>query len=321
MRQRQPGNRCEIMTTSSTELTLPALQGSSLLGFLAALGAFRILAKLPETGDIRMHWVPGGGSYCPVLRFQSPADPNVIVEKLHGALRSLAGHYVITVDKDLKIPLPVFRNLASKAAEDFLAQTDPSAASMVAAFGCDAVGNDYGTIEDTAFRTMSGAGHQHFLEFMNLLAKETTLEQLHEAIFGPWHYRDSSPTMRWDAEDDRRYALRWDEPSKDPVRTVRGANLLAIAALPLFPVVPTSSNTVATTGFSGRGSRDTFITWPIWTGWLGLDTVCSLLGLKELQRRSDTSAEFLKLNGIAAIYRSQRITLGKYRNFTPAAPL
>ncbi|MGO8701017.1 MAG: hypothetical protein ACLQVY_25275 [Limisphaerales bacterium] len=309
------------MRTSPTELTLPALQGSSLLGFLAALGAFRTLAMLPEGSDVCMRWVPGGGSYCPVLRLPSPAAPEVIVEKLHIALRDLAGHYVLTVDKDLKIPRGVFRKLAAKAAEDFLTHTDPTAASMVAAFGCDAVGNEDGTIEDTAFRTMSGAGHQHFLEFMNLLAKETTQEQLHEALFGPWRYRDSSPTMRWDAEDDRRYALRWDEPSKDPVRTVRGANLLAIAALPFFPVVPTSSSTVATTGFSGRGSRDTFVTWPIWKGWLSLDAVHSLLGFRQSQGRSEIPMKLLEMYGLAAIYRSQRITLGKYRNFTPAASI
>jgi hypothetical protein len=191
---------------------------------------------------------------------------------------------------------------------------------MVAAFGCGAVGNEDGNIEDTAFRTMSGAGHQHFLEFMNILAKETTLEQLREALFGPWRYRDPSPTMRWDAEDDRRYALRWDEPSKDPVRTVRGANLLAIAALPLFPVVPVSSSDVATTAFRGRGSRDTFITWPIWNGWLGLEVTRSLLNLKELQD-PEVSSDELQAYGIMAAYRSQRITLGKYRNFTPAAPV
>lgn len=306
---------------STAELTLPALQGSSLLGFLAALGAFRTLATPPEKSEVRMRWVPGGGSYCPVLRLPIPAEPDLVVEKLRTALRGFAGHYVITVEKDLKIPRANFRKLATKAAEDFLSHADLTAANMVAAFGCDAVGNDEGMIEDTAFRTMSGAGHQHFLEFMNVLAEETTAEQLHEALFGPWRYRDSSPTMRWDVEDDRRYALRWDEPSKDPVRTVRGANLLAIAALPLFPVVPTSGTTVATTGFSGRGSRDTFVTWPIWTGWLSLDAVRSLLTLKELQDRSGMSASALGLIGVAAIYRSQRITLGKYRNFTPASPL
>jgi hypothetical protein len=306
---------------SNAEITLPALQGSSLLGFLAALGAFRTLATLPETSEVRMRWVSRGSSYCPVLRLPIPTEPDAVVGKLHSALRGLAAHYVITVDKDLKISRATFRKLSTRAAEDFLSHTDPTAASMVAAFGCDAVCNDEGTIEDTGFRTMSGAGHQHFLEFMNVLAQETTAEQLRESLFGPWRYRDSSPTMRWDAEDDRRYALRWDEPSKDPVRTVRGANLLAIAALPLFPVVPTSGTTVTTTGFSGRGSRDTFVAWPIWTGWLALDAVRSLLALKELQDCGGASASGLTSLGVAAIYRSQRITLGKYRNFTPASPL
>lgn len=307
---------------STAELTLPALQGSSLLGFLAALGAFRTLATLQETSDVRMRWVPGGGSYCPVLRLPTPAEPASVVEKLHAALRGLASHYVITVDKDLKIPRANFRKLATKAAENFLSHADSAAAGMVAAFGCDAVCNDKGMIEETGFRTMSGAGHQHFLEFMTVLAKETTAEQLHEALFGPWRYRDSSPTMRWDAEDDRRYALRWDEPSKDPVRTVRGANLLAIAALPLFPVVPTSGTTVATTGFTGRGSRDTFVAWPIWTGWLSLDAVRSLLSLKALQDRSNSCASACGPLGMAAVYRSQRINpTSKYRNFTPAEPM
>jgi hypothetical protein len=308
------------MSTPSNELTLTGLKGSSLLGFLAALGAFRTLSIESETSDISMSWIPGGGSYHPVLRMASAIDIDAAVERIHRELTRLAGHYVLIADKDLKISLAAFQKLAARAAKDFLANSDQNAVSMVAAFGCGAVGNEDGNIEDTAFRTMSGAGHQHFLEFMNILAKETTLEQLREALFGPWRYRDPSPTMRWDAEDDRRYALRWDEPSKDPVRTVRGANLLAIAALPLFPVVPVSSSDVATTAFRGRGSRDTFITWPIWNGWLGLEVTRSLLNLKELQD-PEVSSDELQAYGIMAAYRSQRITLGKYRNFTPAAPV
>jgi hypothetical protein len=309
------------MKNSFTELTFPALQSSSLLGFMASLGAFRTLAMLPDGNDLRMRWVPGGGSYCPELCFSWPTDSKVIIEKLHASLHNLADHHVITIDKDLKISRDVFRKLATEAVDNFLTHTDPTAASLVAAFGCDAVGNKDGTIEDTAFRTMSGAGHQHFLEFMNLLAKETTSEQLREALFGPWRYRDSSPTMRWNVEDDRRYALRWDEPSKDPVRTVRGANLLAIAALPLFPVIPTSSTTVVTVGFNGRGSRDTFITWPIWSQWLGLDVVRSLLGSIAYHEKDKSSMKLMQTHGVVAAYRCQRITLGKYRNFTPATAL
>ena len=308
------------MSTQSIEFRLPALQASSLLGFLAALGLFRTLDSLPETVGIKLKWIAEGGSYCPVVRLPSQLDANLMLEKLHAGLRFLAGAYVITLHKDLKISCAEFRDLAVRAANDYLAEKETMAAGMTAAFGCDAVLNKEDLIEDTAFRTMSGAGHQHFLEFMNLLAKETTQEQLREAIFGPWRYRDSSPVMRWDHEDDRRYALRWDEPSKDPVRTVRGANLLAIAALPLFPTAPLSNHEIATTGFKGKGSRSTFVTWPIWRSWLPLDVVRSLLALGELQENTITASDLAPL-GICAIYQSQRITLGKYRNFTPAKAL
>jgi len=289
---------------------------------MAALGAFRTLAGLPEYANLRMRWTPIGNSYVPVLRGSALADRESVLTNLHAAMASFAGHYSITIDKDLKIACDAFRALAERAATDFLSGNDPLAAAMTAAFGCDAIGNDDGQIEDTAFRTMSGAGHQHFLEFMDVLAKETTLEQLQEAVWGPWLYRDPSPVMRWDSEDDRRYALRWDEPSKDPVRTVRGANRLAIAALPLFPVVPVSGSAVATTGFSGRSSRDTFIAWPIWNGWLNLDAVRSVLSLKELQKRTEVSALTVRIRGVCAVFRSQRINpTSKYRNFTPAEPL
>lgn len=279
-----------------------------------------MLAALPEMAGLRLRWVQGGNSYCPVLQFNTLLDATVIVENLHAALQILSGHYVITMDRDLKIPHGVFREIARQTVEDFLGQKDMTAVAIMAAFGCDAITNEDGTIEDTAFRTMSGAGHQHFLEFMNILAKETSKEQVHEALFGPWRYRDPSPIMRWDAEDDRRYSLRWDEPSKDPVRTVRGANLLAIAALPLFPTVPVSSSELGTTAFKGTGSRDTFVTWPIWSEGLSLDATRSVLGLQALQDDNVTAISVAPL-GIDAVYRSQRITLGKYRNFTPAQSL
>lgn len=306
------------MSTPAINLPLPALQGSSLLGFLAALGAFRTLSSLPDMIDLQMSWIPSGCSYSPVLRSSHPLEPGVVIQQLHSSLASLASHYVIKADKDLKIPIPVYRKLAIRAANDFLTHDNPMSADIVASFGCDAVGNDDGAIEDTSFRTMSGAGNQHFLESIQVLAQETTPEQLREAVFGPWRYRDRAPAMRWDSQDDRRYALRWDEPSKDPIRTVRGANLLAIAALPLFPVIPTSGRSVATIGFSGRGSRETFVAWPIWTGWLGIDAVRSLLGLSEIQQASENTGSIADMRGIAAMYRSQRITLGKFRNFSPS---
>jgi hypothetical protein len=308
------------MNAPFSEIKLNALQGSGLLGFMAALGLLRTFSELPEGQGSRMKWIASGGSYCPVLQCAGELNGSMILGKLHSTLNAFAGHRVINIDTDLKIPRSVFRELSRDSATEFLEKKDSLAASMTAAFGCDAIGKEDGTIEDTGLRTMSGAGHQHFLVSMNDLAKTTTVDHLREAVFGPWLYRDPSPIMRWDSEDDRRYALRWEEPSKDPVRTVRGANRLAVAALPLFPVIPLASNSIATTGFSGRGSRDTFVTWPLWSGWLSLDTVRSTLGLADLQS-AKCSRALLASRGICAVYRSQRITLGKYRNFTPARSL
>jgi hypothetical protein len=307
------------MSTIKTEHTFTALEGSSLLGFMAAVGAFSSLASIDAFASSRMKWILNGGSYCPVLELSADLDREALLTQLHGFLAAIAGHRAITFDKDLKVSRQAFRGLSIEMTNNYLDGSDTFGCAMTAAFGCDAIINDEGQIEDTAFRTMSGAGHQHFLEFMNELAKQTNIEHLREALFGPWRYRDPSPIMRWDDADDRRYALRWDEPSKDPVRTVRGANRLAIAALPLFPTVPIDDG-IATTGFRGRKSNDTFVTWPIWSGWLTLDVLRSVLALPQLTASNPTTAE-LSARGVNAIFRSQRITLGKYRNFTPAKGL
>src|SRR5690606_35990470 len=82
--------------------------------------------------------------------------------------------------------------------------------------------------------------------------------------------------LRWDPIDDRRYALRWENPSADPSKTMRGANRLAIEALPLLPTMPINSR-LGTTGFQGSGTRDTFFTWPIWSVPLNMPVVASLL--------------------------------------------
>jgi hypothetical protein len=171
-------------------------------------------------------------------------------------------------------------------------------------------------VKDTAFRTMSGAGHQHFLKFMAELARVTTAPQLEAALFAAWRYKEQKLSMRWDPGDDRRYALRWDDPSGDVILTVRGANRLAIEGLPLFPVAPVGGG-LETTGFGSPIGRAVYWTWPIWEPPLPLDTVRSVLALDTLQDARPDRRE-LAARGIAEVFRCERITIGKFRNFTPA---
>jgi len=71
---------------------------------------------------------------------------------------------------------------------------------------------------------------------------------------------------------------------------------------------------LATTGFN----VSKFWTWPIWEPWLSLDVTRTLLALEELQSEIPNRAALLA-RGVREVFRCERITVGKFRNFTPAA--
>ena len=98
---------------------------------------------------------------------------------------------------------------------------------------------------------------------------------------------------------------------------MRGANRLAVETLPLLPTVPGSKRT-ETTGFTRR-DKATLFTWPIWDCALSLEVIRSLLALGEVQHSEPDRAK-LRAMGVVEVYRSRRITTGKFRNFTHAQP-
>ncbi len=301
------------------EIELTGLQGHNPLAFLAALGVLRTASALRKGRPMRMHWVESDGGWCPVL-LSAFASPDELAESVHEALLSMRGHPAFGFADDLTIDGATFRGVAREAAT--VARPDDRVfADFIAGFAADGLPPDdpkVGRIQDTGLRTMSGAGHQHFLGFMRELVDGTTVAHLRSSLFERWSYTDEKPSLRWDPQDDRRYALRWREPSGDPVRTMRGANRLAIEAIPLLPTFPVGSK-LATTAFRTWRRVGTFLTWPIWTCPASVDSVRSLLASSELrQRQPDRSA--LTARGVVEVFRSQRITQGKYRNFTPAEP-
>lgn len=312
---RRPG------TSVRRSIALAGLDGSNLLAFLAALGTLRTLTQALEDATIQLHW-EARGMWTPVLSGPFPDDDEeaiaLILSSLHARLRQMLNHPVLTVAKNLNLSPQQFRQLASEAVQLAHESGDRTGVDYVASFGCDAI-SENGVIADTAFRTMSGAGHQHFLKTMHDLVTLTEPEHLKRSLFEPWDYADDRPSLRWDPADDRRYALRWKEPSGDPIRTMRGANRLAVEALPLFPTAPVG-NKLETTGFQTGGSRNTFITWPIWEHPASLDVVRSLLALQELQR-DRPPRDLLRPMGIVDVLRSQRLTIGKFRNFAPSQSL
>ncbi len=304
---------------SARGLLLNGLDGSNPLGFLAAIGTLRIATEANSSADWRVSWKVRGGHWSPVLLGDTGITAEGLIELLMPALTEMKGDHAFGFADDLTINCEEFRKVA-QSASNAADLTDRHYADFIAAFGCDSlpISAKDSRIQDTALRTMSGAGHQHFIGSMRELVGNTKPDHLHASLFEPWQYSDPKPSLRWDPLDDRRYALRWKEPSGDPVRTVRGANRLAVEALPLFPTAPGERH-LHTTGFSQRRGEGVLFTWPIWEVPLSIDAVRSLLSLAELQKpRPDRKS--LLARGVIEIYRSQRITRDKYRNFTPAVP-
>jgi hypothetical protein len=302
------------------EIELRGLDGGDLLGFLAALGTLRVLSL--REAAVRMAWSDAGESWLPVLLHPQISRGEELVETLTGLV---CGESTINeawrIGDDLTLERGAFRDhLGEHAASAQLGRRE--VADFLAALGSDAYGG--GTkkeqMVDTEFRTMSGAGHQHFLGFMRELAVASDSGHIRRALLEPWDYADGRPSMRWSWTDYRPHALRAEDPSTDPIRTMRGANRLAVEALPLFPAMPTDKR-VRTAAFQDRDGT-TEITWPVWTCALDLRTAQSLIALEELQEAEPGKwAQVLTRRGVGQVFRARRFTEGKYRNFSRARAL
>lgn len=323
------------MTTASTthELVLNGLDGANPLGFLAALGTLNTAVQAFAPKPVTMRWMQHG-AWRPVLA--SPADsPDALADALHQCLDRCrqcktcnASHRHTTalcIGDDLALPPAQFRKTAARS----VSAEDREAAAFLAAFGSDAVtttnSKKQPVIQDTAFRTMSGAGHQHFLKFARNICAACTRDHIKRDLFETWGYADpvQNRTLRLDPLDDARYALRWSDPSGDPSRrqrgSVYGANRLAIEALPLFPCVPCHGS-LRTVGFTEDRHNGVRLRWPIWAPALSLNAVRSLLTLPA-DPSNDADAEMLRGRGVVERFESRRLTVGKFRCFSPARPV
>jgi hypothetical protein len=198
-------------------------------------------------------------------------------------------------------------------------QGDREPLDFLAAFASDACVR-YGRIVATPFCFVRGSGQQYLLDTVRQLIERVESERVRRALFEPWTYRDEKLSLRWDPNEDRRYALAATDPSTEASRTVWMANLLAYRALELFPSAPRRT-ALATTAWSDHESDPTF-TWPIWSASAGPETIRSLLQLRELSSGSPDRS-VLRARGVAEIFRARRIKVPpdspKYKfNFSPA---
>lgn len=307
------------MTINKTELNLTGPDGSNPLGFLCALGVLRTLTNALPDANIKMAWRHEGARWMPVLKANLDLDNTEFIAKtLCDKLKCDDSYPPKDWDDTCNIPAQKYKTYAQLSSNNVDTTQDRWAIDWVSALACESLKDKKENVDDTAFRTMSGQGHQHFLKQMRLLKNAVTPQHIIEALFG-WKYQDIKLNLRLDPTEDRRHAMRWKSPDKDPIRTVWGANCLATQGIPLHPVFAVN-NQLETTGFRGHRANDIFWSWPLWLGFLNLDCVRSILALSDIQ------TDYIKRNnlsqiGVMEVFQSQRIMAGKFRAFSPAQPV
>lgn len=289
-------------------IELSALDGANPLAFLATLGVVRLLHGVGNPA--RLRWVRRDVWRPELSGLDDPKALTAIVLTLSKSELPVAAF--APLGKNITVAPDCFESLVEPAYQR-AKEGDRSVADFAASFGSEVMEDDKGRIEYTRLCFITGSGHQHFIGTMAALTEVVTEEHIEDALFGKWG-KMKGLSMRWDPSDAAEYAFRWGDPSADGASSVWGANLLAVHALPLFPAHPRTRGLVST-GFREVMPYPEF-TWPIWTDAIGLDTVRSLLTLKELhdwENRIDHGS--LEARGVAQVYRSPRVRIGQGANF------
>ena len=299
---------------SPDALPLRGLDGSNPLGFLSAIGLLRLL----DENHVRMSWTRSGGTWIPLLDARD-GQP-VTQEEL---LAVLSKRLVDSIDNHPAKLLDELSTVADGPPRRQLLENIANGTDRSRMDWASALVSDFARPE--SINQLQTTRRDYFYGNLQSVISRTKVEHLRRAIFHPWDYADAldNQSLHLDPSEDRRHAHQWNKPAGDPDRKARGgmlgANRLALEAMALFPSFP-EAKTLRTVGFTGIRATNTRWTWPIWSEWLSLPVVRSLIAAEILQQEnleSDDRAR-LKAQGIAAVYRTRRILVGKTPNFTPA---
>ncbi len=320
---------------------LDGLEADNLLAFLSLLGLLRAL-EADDQGRMeeerlrpRVMWDVDRPPFRPRLVLARDVDRAGVLERAAGGLESLASVHEFGARKDLNYSREQCRELLEVAART-AASGNRARIDLLASLMSDAAIKDdkEESIDPTPLCLLFGQGHQHFLERLSEVPRElapptrgrgksgvsvSAAECLGEALFEPWHRADATSSFRWDPEEAVRYALMAGDPTDPAYKsgTQHGANRLAAVGLGVLTLVPeTRAGRVRPSIVGGTSSAAGFsFTWPIWREPATLAAIRALLAHSDL-RKPGALAHL----GVVEVVTTQRISVGKFMNFTRARP-
>lgn len=315
-----------------TDHRLEGLEPDNLLAFLALLGLLRALETAEPGWRPRVRW--DGVPLRPVLTTAAPTTPDAVAEAAARGCGELAKDYDFEGEANLTFDRVRARSFLETAV---LSGARLRCALLDALFSDGAVG-EKGKVLATPLCAMFGQGHQHFLGRLETVPKGILPKSLakqkrppdlnaphfiHAALFVPWTREDETDSFRWDPAEDRRYALRFENPSGDAGRTVHGANRLAAIGIPALPgttIERRGGVRFLMVGAAYGTDNLVEITWPAPQRPASLCALRALMAHPALSAAAPDPATLRRL-GLRGAWRTRRISVGKYFNFTRAEPL
>jgi hypothetical protein len=311
--------------TAASGHRLEGLEPDNLLAFLALLGLLRALEAAGWRP--RAHWE--GLPLRPFLTLREAKTQEQVAQAAAAGCGVLAKDHDFDGEKDLTFEGGRARLLLEAAQRP----DTPGRSALLGSLFSDGAVKDDGRILAAPLCAMFGQGHQHFLQRLADVARGVipkamakrrpppdlnAPDYLRAALFVSWSRSDETDGFRWDPAEDRRYALRFKNPSGDAGRTEHGANRLAsvgLAALPGAAVMRRRGLRFLTLGAEAGPDGALGITWPIWTRAASLAGVQALLGHPALVSADQGAMQHL---GVVERRRARRVANGKFMNFTRA---
>lgn len=299
-----------------SSISLPGLNGSNPLGFLAALGVLRVVpgVKLGFSNDGTFQ------AYLDGLEItQKKLAQLITVDAETAADESAPWRFTYTKGAtkkqgpqkvaDLKPPPIEFKAFLESCVESWLVG-DAEAAGYAAAYATDVAVDGKGNTKPTAFHFT--AANQTFLGAVEGIRSSIDQEWVEASLFVGHGSRPGS-NLRWDPSAERNWALMANNPNDDGTRVDAPLEWLAFRGLPLLPSFPRSSK-IITTNVTGRGDDMTF-TWPLWSLPISLATARSVMQVDWTRVANECEAR-----GIFAICSSaiKRTSQG-FGNFSPSS--
>lgn len=304
------------------EIRMNGLQARNPLGFLAALGALEVASRFEPT--VTLHW---SATVSPRAVLTGISENVLISAVRQDAAEVLVGPVlnwpVEAPLADLKMPPEQLRRWADELYATVHGPADRWItdlwAGLVSEYGVDNSGQSKPT------HLHFTAGQQKFLVMARAIGASLDDDRVREAVFGPWRYDSTAPSLSWDNRGERSYARRGFDPSGEKRQGVPAADWLAFRGLAFYPTAVRFGR-LATAGCQPSWKTSTF-RWPVWVIPMRRPAVRRLVVnpavSDDLARDDAALLGGLDRVGLRAIYRAsiRRSDQGGYGSFGAGAAI